>query len=81
MASFIDSSFEGQTIVLDGNEYLRCRFLRCRVVVTRGNFSLRESTFDTCNFEFGGEAENIRTLVISLRNQPPPKPDRRPAEN
>jgi hypothetical protein len=74
MANFIDSSFEGQTIVLDGNEYLRCRFLRCRVVVTRGNFSLSECTFDTCNFEFGGEAENIRTLVISLRNQPLPNP-------
>jgi hypothetical protein len=74
MANFIDSSFEGQTIVLDGNEYLRCRFLHCRVVVTRGNFSLSECTFDTCNFEFGGEAENIRTLVISLRNQPLPNP-------
>jgi hypothetical protein len=71
MANFVDSSFEGQTIVLDGNDYLRCRFLRCRIIVTRGNFSVRECTFDTCNFEFSGEAENIRTLVLTLRNQRP----------
>jgi hypothetical protein len=71
MANFVDSSFEGQTIVLDDNDYLRCRFLRCRIIVTRGNFSVRECTFDTCNFEFSGEAENIRTLVLTLRNQRP----------
>ena len=57
MANFVDSSFEGQTIVLDGNDYLRCRFLRCRIIVTRGNFSVRECTFDTCNFEFSGVAK------------------------
>jgi hypothetical protein len=71
IANFVDSSFESQTIVLDGNDYLRCRFLRCRIIVTRGNFSVRECTFDTCNFEFSGEAENIRTLVLTLRNQRP----------
>ena len=69
MASFIDSAFEGTTVVLDGHEYLRCRFLRSRIVVTRGNFSLRDCTFDTCNFEFGGEAANIRTLVLNLLGQ------------
>ncbi len=69
MAQFVDCVFEGSTVVLDGNEYLRTRFLRCRVVVTRGNFSLRECSFDSCNFEFGGEAENIRTLVLGLVNQ------------
>jgi hypothetical protein len=71
MAQFVDCSFEGATVVLDGNEYLRCKFLRCRVVVTRGNFSLRDSSFDSCNFEFGGEAANIKTLVLSLMNQAP----------
>jgi len=72
MAKFVDCAFEGTTVVLDGNEYLRTRFLRSRIVVTRGNFSLRECSFDTCNFEFGGEAENIKTLVLSLMKQAPP---------
>lgn len=69
MATFVDVSFQGTTVVLDGNEYLRCRFVRCRLVLTRGNFSLRDCAFDTCNFEFGGEAANIRTLVLGLKNQ------------
>lgn len=70
MAQYVDCKFDGTTVVLDGNEYSRCQFLRCRIVVTRGNFSLRDCTFDTCGFDFGGEAENIRTLVLGLINQP-----------
>ena len=71
MSQFTDCAFDGSTVVLDGNEYLRCRFRHSRIVVTRGNFSLRESSFDTCTFEFGGEAENIKTLVLSLLDQTP----------
>ena len=72
MAQYVDCKFEGTTIVLDGNEYLRCHFLRSRVVVTRGNFSLRNCSFDDCSFDFGGEAANIRDLVLGLVNQPNP---------
>ena len=72
MAQFVDCKFEGTTIVLDGNEYLRCQFHHCRIVVTRGNFSLRDCAFDGCTFDFGGEAANIRDLVLGLVNQPKP---------
>jgi hypothetical protein len=74
MAQFIESMFEGTTVVLDGHEYSKCKFLRCRVIVTRGNFSLRDCAFDGCTFEFGGEAENIRNLVLGLLHQPAPTP-------
>lgn len=80
MAQFVDCKFEGTTIVLDGNEYLRCQFYHCRIVVTRGNFSLRNCAFDDCTFDFGGEAANIRDLVLGLVNQPKPsKSSDRPA--
>lgn len=69
MAKLTDCSFNGTTVVLDGNEYIRCKFLNCRIVLTRGNFSLIDSEFDGCSFEFGGEAANIRNIAIGLMNQ------------
>lgn len=69
MSQFTECAFQGTTVVLDGNEYSKCKFLNSRIVVTRGNFSLRDCEFDGCNFEFGGEAENIRSLVLGLMNQ------------
>ena len=75
MAQFTDSSFQGTTVVLDGNEYIGCDFSKCRIVVTRGNFTLRNTRFDSCVFELGGEAANIKTLVRALddqSNQPAP---------
>ena len=75
MAHFTDCSFQGTTVVLDGNEYIGCKFYQCRIVVTRGNFTLKNSNFDSCAFEFGGEALNIRSLVLGLLGQPNrPKP-------
>lgn len=69
MATFKNCSFKGTTVILDGNEYNKCIFEKCKIVVTRGNFSLKNSTFDGCNFEFGGEAANIKDLVMGLLNQ------------
>ena len=69
MATFEDCSFKGTTVILDGNEYNKCMFKGCKIVVTRGNFSLRKSSFDGCKFEFGGEAANIRNLVTGILGQ------------
>jgi len=66
MAKFVDCTFQGTTVVLDGNEYLRCQFLQARIVLTRGNFSLRECKFDGCHFEFGGEAANIKEVLMGI---------------
>ena len=66
MAKFEHCSFSKTTIVLDGNEYIDCNFKECRVVITRGNFILKKCNFDGCVFEFGGEAENIKNLVMGL---------------
>ncbi len=70
MAKFEDCTFEKSTVVLDGNVHIRCRFINSRIVVTKGNFSLNDCSFDSCSFEFGGEAANIRNLVLELINQP-----------
>ena len=74
MATFKTCTFQGSTVVLDGNEYDKCSFIKCKIVITRGNFSLHDSTFNGCNFEFGGEAANIRNIVLGLINQDKNKP-------
>lgn len=79
MATFESCAFEGTTVILDGNEYNKCMFRKCKVVVTRGNFSLKNSSFDGCSFEFGGEAANIKSLVMGLLNQEANKPQNKEA--
>ena len=69
MAQFKDCKFQGSTVVLDGHEYLRCEFSQSKIVVTRGNFSLHDCSFDSCEFEFGGEAANVKALVMGLMSQ------------
>lgn len=71
MANFNQCTFQNSTVVLDGNVYDGCNFIGCKIVVTRGNFSLKNSSFDSCSFEFGGEAANIKELVMGLINQQP----------
>jgi hypothetical protein len=33
MAEFVDGKFTDSTVTLDGHEYLRCKFVRCTVLV------------------------------------------------
>ena len=71
MANFNECVFTNATVVLDGNEYIGCKFSHCRIVVTRGNFVLKNSSFDGCKFEFGGEAANIKELIANLEENYP----------
>lgn len=74
MSMFTDCQFINSTVVLDGNEYFQCLFKDSHVVVTRGNIVLKDSTFESCEFEFGGEAEVIKDLVLMLiSSQPKPE--------
>ena len=81
MAKFQECKFSNASVVLDGNEYINTVFFQCRVIVTRGNFSLKGCTFDECQFEFGGEAGNIRNLVLSLIHQQVTKPSPETKQN
>jgi len=74
MSHFTGCDFEGKTVVLDGHEYVHCKFRHCRIVVTRGNFVLKSSGFEDCVFDFGGEAENIKKLVLGIAGQSTQEP-------
>ncbi len=66
MGLFKNCIFRGQRFVLDGHEYTECEFKECIIVVTRGNFVLKDTVFSSCTFEFGGEAENIKNMVLGI---------------
>ena len=66
MPKYVNNFFGGQTLVLDGSEWRSCQFRQCRIVISRGNFSLVDCTFDSCRFEFGGEAENLLQFFFNM---------------
>ena len=70
MPHFQGCGFINKTVVLDGNEFIKCKFENSLIVITRGNFTLDNCKFNGCKFEFGGEAANIRGLVLSILKQP-----------
>lgn len=66
MATFTRCKHAKTTVVLDGHQFTDCEFEDCTIIVTRGNFFLKGCTFTRCKFEFGGEAANIRNIVLGL---------------
>ena len=60
---FENQTFKSQAVELDFNQFVRCHFENCNIVV-RGlsQLSYMECTFDACNFHFDGPA----ALVIGI---------------
>ncbi len=61
-----DEHFKNRIIVLDGGDFNRCKFEKCEVFLSRGNFSLTNSEFDGCKFRYFGEADVVRNLTLSI---------------
>lgn len=63
MAKLSGSQFQGQTVVLDGNDYADCRFENCTIVF-RGETlpELKNCDFHECNFRFEDAAD--RTIAF-----------------
>jgi hypothetical protein len=63
MADFSDENFEGQTVELDGNTYIRCNFIGCTIVYSGGGIpKLQHCDFSNETWRFEGAAE--RTLIL-----------------
>jgi hypothetical protein len=59
----IDQNFSSKTEVLDGNEYLNCKFKSCTMVYRGGTIPVVNGcNFDDCRWQFEDAAE--RTLVF-----------------
>jgi hypothetical protein len=63
---FEKTTFTGETITPEGNEYDHCDFVKCNVVFTAssGTFTFQNCNFKECRFGLGGAA---RTTVVLLK--------------
>jgi len=63
---FEKTTFTGETITPEGNEYFDCVFQKCNVVfnASSGTFTFQGCNFRECRFGLGGAA---RTTVLLLK--------------
>lgn len=67
MAKYEKKPFRDQSIVLDGNEYIGCRFERCEIIFTGGSLpKLIGNHFDDCRYTFDGPAARTVQLMAAL---------------
>ncbi|MGD9599123.1 MAG: hypothetical protein AB7G76_05955 [Steroidobacteraceae bacterium] len=63
---FEKQEFDGETIVLDDNEYIDCTFRNCRFQYDGGEFNIERIRFDTIEFTVSGAAARTVVLLRSL---------------
>ncbi len=66
---FEGKTFEDQTIAIDGNQYINCTFIKCRIIFT----GFEEGVFDECKFiscdwGFSGPAVNTLNYLAAIYN-------------
>ena len=51
---YVDKTFEGETVVLDGNSYKNCTFLDVTFEYSGGDLVIENCGMDRFRFQFGG---------------------------
>jgi hypothetical protein len=68
LARYEDVTFENENIWLDGGEYVRCRFINCRITVELGRFLVDDTLFDSaCRFRGGAPANRWLAFTDYIR--------------
>lgn len=58
MARHEDETLKDQRVVLDGNEYYRCTFENCEIVIdATGDKTIADCKFIGCRWDFDGAAQ------------------------
>lgn len=64
---YVGQTFQQETINLDGNQFERCAFIRCKIVYTAADtFSIDGCTFTICDWVFDGPAERTLFYLSAL---------------
>jgi len=62
-----DQEFEDEAIVLDGVEYERCRFTRCKLIYQGyATTALRDNVIIDCDFALEGAASLTMKFLVGL---------------
>ena len=55
--------FEGISISLEGYDFQECTFTDCEILVSEGDFSLIDNTFNHCRLTLSGRAVAVAKLI------------------
>jgi hypothetical protein len=67
MAKHVNEQFSNLPVVLDGEEFSRCTFTRCRIIYRATTpASVAGNTFEACGYEFEGAAANTVHFLREL---------------
>ena len=67
MARFDKTAFKSMSIVIDGNEYVGCKFENCTIVYCgAAPVTLDGCGFDACQWAFDGPAARTAQFMASL---------------
>lgn len=66
-----DRSYWNETIELDGNDFRRCTFTECKLVLrARWGVTMLECTFENCEWSFAGAAALVIKFLRSISDSP-----------
>ena len=67
MAKHVGEQFSNLPVALDGEQFTRCTFTRCRIIYRASTpATVAGNTFDTCGYEFEGAAANTIHFLRDL---------------
>lgn len=62
--------FRAQTIQIDSQVFVRCKFFGCRILYAGGNLHMTGCEFYGCRFILTGPAANTITFLSSMNQDP-----------
>jgi hypothetical protein len=67
MAKYEKRPFTDQSLVIDGSEYIGCRFERCEIIFAGGSLpTLVGNDFKECTYKFDGPAARTVQFMTGL---------------
>jgi hypothetical protein len=66
---FENETFREQTIAIDGNQYINCTFIQCRIIFSGYEVGVFDGcTFVRCAWGFAGSAANTLNYLAAIYN-------------
>ena len=69
MATYTRHTFADESVTVDGNSYISCKFFRCRLIYSGGELpKITAPGFSDCRWEFTEQAGRVLILLRAFHN-------------
>ena len=62
----------GEVVPIDDKHFLKCRFTKCTLLFSGGDFAATQTVFDQCQVQLSGAAQKTAALLTTIGMLPPP---------